>query len=197
MSEEENILEIPGVDPNTNKITPFQEITISEIPNGSILDIGGGGEGVIAQVGKKRVTAIDKRQSEIEEAINKAPEAKWIVADALDLPFKDGEFDNVTSFFSGMYMSNEDKRGVIKESYRVLSAGGELWIWDSKINTDKDMFLLVLTITLPGKEAFNTGYGSRIKNQDENIYKEYLAEAGFSIKEIDVNKYWFFIRAKK
>lgn len=61
MSEPEDIPEIPGVDPNTNKITPYQEIIIDEIPSGSIIDIGAGGEGVIAQVGGKRVTAIDKR----------------------------------------------------------------------------------------------------------------------------------------
>ncbi len=197
MSNEENIPEIPGVDPNITKVTPFQDIVITEIPSGSIIDIGGGGEGVIAQIGKDRVTAIDKLQAEIDEAIDKAPEANWMVANALNLPFENEEFNNATSFFSGMYMSNEDKRKVIKEIYRVISLGGELWIWDSKIDTDKERFLIVLTISLPGKEKFNTGYGTKITKQDENMYKEYLEEAGFSIEEIDVNKYWFFIRAKK
>ncbi|MBY8999557.1 MAG: class I SAM-dependent methyltransferase [Candidatus Heimdallarchaeota archaeon] len=197
MSEEEIIPEIPGVDPNITKVTPFQEITIAEIPSGSIIDIGGGGEGVIAQVGKERVTAIDKRQSEIDEAKDKAPEAKWLVADALDLPFEDEEFDNATSFFSGMYMSHEDKKKAIKEVYRVISPGGELWIWDSKVHTDKKSFIIVLTISLSGKEKFNTGYGNKTTDQNENMYKEYLEESGFSIEEIEVNKYWFFIRAKK
>lgn len=197
MAEKENIPEIPGVDPNLNQITPFQEISITKLPSGSIIDIGGGGEGVIAQVGKERVTAIDKKQTEIDEAIDKAPEAKWMVADALDLPFKNEEFDSATSFFSGMYMSNDDKKKMIREVFRVLPTGGEFWIWDSIIDTKKEMFLIVLTISLPEKEVFNTGYGTRIKFQNEEIYKEYLTEAGFSIEKINVNKYWFFIKAKK
>ncbi len=189
--------EIPGVDPNKIEVTPFQEIIINEIPVGSILDIGAGGEGVIAQIGGGQITAIDKRQSEIDEAIDKAPDAKWMVADALDLPFEDEEFDNATFFFSGMYMSHKDKKDVIKEVHRVLPVGGEFWIWDSKIKTNKEGFLIVLNISLPGKEKFTTGYGTNLTNQDEDIYKEYLDEAGFSIEEIEVKKYWFFIRAKK
>lgn len=197
MSDEENIPEIPGVDPNVTKVTPFQEIVINKIPSGSILDIGGGGEGVIAQVGEERVTAIDKRQSEIDEAIDKAPRAKWLVADATALPFENEEFDNATSFFSGMYMPHDDKKKVIQEVHRVIPAGGEFWIWDSKIDTDKKSFIIFLTISLPGKEKFNTGYGNKTTDQDENMYKEYLEEAGFIIEEIKINKYWFFIRAKK
>lgn len=197
MNEDKNIPEIPGVDLSTTEVTPFQEIIISEIPSGKIIDIGGGGEGVIAQVGKERVTAIDKRQSEIDEAIDKAPEAKWIVADALDLPFENEEFDNATAFFSGMYMSHKDKGDVFKEVHRVIPVGGEFWIWDSKIKTKKDRFLIMLTISLPGKKRFNTGYGTTITDQDENIFEEYLEEAGFAAEEIEVHKYWFFIRAKK
>ncbi|MHA1199877.1 MAG: hypothetical protein ACTSQF_11165 [Candidatus Heimdallarchaeaceae archaeon] len=55
----------------------------------------------------------------------------------------------------------------------------------------------MLTISLPDKDKFNTGYGARITNQNEDMYKEYLEEAGFSIEEIEVNNYWFFIMAKK
>ncbi len=197
MSEEENIPDIPGVDSETNKITPYQEIVINEIPSGSIIDIGAGGEGVIAQVGGKRITAVDKRQGEIDEAKDKAPDANWVVADALDLPFENEEFDNATSFFCGMYMSNKDLPQSIKEIYRVLKPGGEFWIWDSKIDTDKESFIIVLSITLPEKEKFGTGYGTGKKLQNEEMYKEHLLEAGFSIEEMQVNKYWFFIKAKK
>ena len=37
---------------------------------GSILDIGGGGEAIIGQMYGDRVTAIDNRQEELEEAPN-------------------------------------------------------------------------------------------------------------------------------
>jgi len=196
MSEEE-IPKIPGVDPETTQITPYQEIIIENIPPGSIIDIGAGGEGVIAQVGGKRVTAVDKRQSEIDEAKDKAPDANWMVADATHLPFENEEFDNATSFFCGMYMSNEDIAKSTKEIYQVLKSGGEFWIWDSKIDTDKDSFIIVLQVSLPGKEKFGTGYGTGKKIQNEEMYKEYLEDAGFSIKDIEVNKYWFFVKAKK
>jgi ubiquinone/menaquinone biosynthesis C-methylase UbiE len=197
MTEEEKIPDIPGVNPEKTKITPFQEIIIKEIPSGSVIDIGAGGEGVIAQVGNERVTAVDKYQDEIDEAKDKAPNAKWIVANAKELPFENEEFDNATSFFSGMYMSHEDKEKVFQEVYRVIPSGGEFWIWDSKIKTDKNSFVITLTISLPGKEKFNTGYGTSLTNQDEIIYIEKLVKAGFNIEETEVNKYWFFIRARK
>ncbi len=41
----------------------MQKIEIKSIPEGSIVDIGGGGEGIIAQIGRERVTAVDKFQS--------------------------------------------------------------------------------------------------------------------------------------
>jgi len=192
-----NIPKILGVFSNKYQITPIQEITIKEIPSGSIIDIGAGGEGVIAQAGGARVTAIDKRQSEIDEAKDKAPKAKWVVADATNLPFDEEEFDNATSFFCGMYMSNEDKRKSIKEIWRVLPSGGEFWIWDSKINTDKTNSLIFLRITLPNNKKIGTGYGTNLTYQAEDMYREYLEEAGFNIKEVEVNKHWFFIKAKK
>jgi len=197
MTAEERIPSIPGVDPTKTEVTPFQKIIIKEIPSGSIIDIGAGGEGVIAQVGNERVTAVDKYQDEIDEAKDKAPKAKWIVANAMELPFEDKEFDNATSFFSGMYMSHEDKKKVFKEVFRVISTGGEFWIWDSKIKTNKKSFVITLSISLPDKEKFNTGYGTSLTDQDEGIYQEYLKETGFSIEEIDVKKHWFFIKARK
>ncbi|MFX1249951.1 MAG: hypothetical protein ACFFBQ_21380, partial [Promethearchaeota archaeon] len=48
--------------------TRSQKITIDSIPDGSVIDIGGGGEGIIAQIGNERITAIDKSQGEIDEA---------------------------------------------------------------------------------------------------------------------------------
>lgn len=43
-------------------------IEIKEKLDGSILDIGGGGEAVIGQIYKDRVTAIDNRQEELDGA---------------------------------------------------------------------------------------------------------------------------------
>lgn len=51
---------------------PKQRISIQDLPQGSTLDIGGGGEGVIAQIGGSNVIALDKFMSEIHEAREKA-----------------------------------------------------------------------------------------------------------------------------
>ncbi|MCI0478088.1 MAG: hypothetical protein L0Y55_17740, partial [Anaerolineales bacterium] len=51
---------------------PKQHILIREIPQGRLLDIGGGGEGVIARIGGAKVVAMDKHVSEIHEARRKA-----------------------------------------------------------------------------------------------------------------------------
>jgi 2-polyprenyl-3-methyl-5-hydroxy-6-metoxy-1,4-benzoquinol methylase len=70
----------PEIDMSTVFQPPQQEIIINEIPDGKIIDIGGGGEGIIAQIGGKNVTVIDRSQNEIDEAKDKAPDAKWVVA---------------------------------------------------------------------------------------------------------------------
>ena len=90
-------------------VKPEQRILIPEIPNGNVLDIGGGGEGVIAQVGGTRVLAIDKYMSEIGEARGKAPETPWMVANGIALPFANDCLDNATAFFSCMYMPEDVK----------------------------------------------------------------------------------------
>ena len=45
-------------------------INIDNDLKGSILDIGGGGEAIIGQMYGDRVTAIDNRQEELDEAPN-------------------------------------------------------------------------------------------------------------------------------
>ena len=50
------------------------------------------------------------------------PKAKWIVANAMNLPFENEEFDNATSFFSGMYMSHEDKKKVTAFHSKLCAA---------------------------------------------------------------------------
>lgn len=117
--------------------TKAQKITIDTIPNGSLIDIGGGGEGIIAQIGKDKVTVIDKHQEEINEARPKAPTSKWVLADATSLEYDTGSFDNATAFFSGMYMTIETLEKAFTEVYRVLRNNGEFWIWDAKISENK------------------------------------------------------------
>jgi ubiquinone/menaquinone biosynthesis C-methylase UbiE len=112
---------------------PKQHVVIQEMPIGRVLDIGGGGEGVIAQAGGARVVAIDRRVSEIHKARGKATDAAWLVADATRLPCRSHCLDSATAFFSCMYMSDDANRKAFREAGRALKKGGELWIWDAQM----------------------------------------------------------------
>ena len=53
---------------------------------GTVLDIGGGGEGVIGQLYGKQVTAIDNRQEELDEA----PDCcEKVLMDATQMTFRE------------------------------------------------------------------------------------------------------------
>ena len=173
-----------------------QRVVIEEIPTGKIIDIGGGGEGIIAQIGGENITVIDKRESEIKEAQSKAPTATWRVADARNLQFENSSFDNATAFFSLMYMKPSVKEEVISEVFRVLPPGGEFWIWDAII-TKKGIFVIMLSIQLPNGKIIRTGYGSNDCNQTQEFISEILQKIGFDVIEKHSSELWFFLRAKK
>ncbi len=175
----------------------MQKIVLESIPEGNIVDIGGGGEGIIVQIGGERVTSIDKRQSEIDEAKHKAPEATWVLADAKDLDYSNDHFDNATSFFSIMYMSNEEKIEVFKEVYRVLKPHGEFWVWDASISKEKGVFFIKIKAVIPDKKVVRTGYGVSSKKQTINVVTKLLVEEGFKVEIIENKKNWYFLKAKK
>ncbi|NPD90538.1 MAG: class I SAM-dependent methyltransferase [Asgard group archaeon] len=173
-----------------------QKVVIEEIPSGKTIDIGGGGEGIIAQIGAERVTAVDKLESEIKSAQAKAPTATWQVADARNLPFENESFDNATIFFSLMYMKQLVKEEVISEVYRVLPPCGEFWIWDANIQKE-GIFVIMMKIKLPNGKIVRTGYGTKDCIQSPESISEILQKTGFQIKETITNKLWFLIKAKK
>ncbi|MCG2786263.1 MAG: hypothetical protein L6461_14290 [Anaerolineae bacterium] len=73
---------------------PQQQVMLPQLSPGLVLDIGGGGEGVIAQVGGSQVVAVDKLVSEIGEARDKSPDANWLAVNATQLPFAQSVNDN-------------------------------------------------------------------------------------------------------
>src|SRR5512140_1179824 len=95
-----------------------QLVTVEDFPSqGSILDIGGGGEGVIGQLKGRQVIAIDLIKRELEDAPT-GPLLK-IVMDARDLKFLDGSFATATVFFTFMYIDPGDHAKVFQEIRRV------------------------------------------------------------------------------
>jgi len=128
--------------------------------DGHILDIGGGGEGIIGLLKGAQVVAVDLRKSELEEA----PDGPLkIVADARDLPFLDETFNVATTFFSMMYIRRRaELRRVFAEAYRVLRPAGRFFLWDAVVErpaqTDKDAYIAFVRI-LVGDREIHTGYG--------------------------------------
>ena len=177
-------------------VKPRQHILVSEIPTGRVIDVGGGGEGVISQCGGGRVVAVDKYLSEIHEARGKALEAHWLVADATELPCASHCFDNATAFFSCMYMPDEVKAKVFRETRRVLKPDGEFWIWDANISPKGRVFALRLRVELQDRRTINTIYGVRAKVQSTTKLADQLREAGFEAEVIRDQKYWFLIKAR-
>ncbi len=151
--------------------------------NGAILDIGGGGEGIIGLLKGNRVVAVDTSKDELEEA----PEGPIkTLMDARDLKFLRNSFDCVTAFFSLMYIDPVDHEKVFKEINRVLKPDGKLYIWDItqpvKESDLKQAFAFKLNVVLPSR-VIETAYGARLREQviDVNHYKDVLTLTGFKV----------------
>ncbi|MHA2425510.1 MAG: class I SAM-dependent methyltransferase [Candidatus Thorarchaeota archaeon] len=178
-----------------------QEITLTNIPGESyLLDIGGGGEGVIGQLEGTRVVAIDKRKDELEEA--SVGDYLRIVMDATELGFLDSSFSTATAFFSMMYMDDETKAKVFSEVYRVLKTGSDFYLWDLKVpkqpEGSKPIYAIGLMIHLPNTDI-QTGYGCpwAQREQDIGIFQKLGNDAGFKIEEEYVDDNIFFLRFRK
>jgi ubiquinone/menaquinone biosynthesis C-methylase UbiE len=163
---------------------------------GFILDIGGGGEGVIGRLKGKDVVAIDNRKEELEET---GDGPLKIVMDARDLKFLDNSFCTATLFFSMMYMKNqEDHRKVLSEACRVLKPGGTLHLWDIDLSqrphTDKEFYIVGLRYRIGDYEA-GTRYGMRWPVDCRNVeyYVQLAREAGFHLLSTERKMHTFYL----
>lgn len=181
-------------------VVESQKIIIEkDILGERILDIGGGGEGIIGLCYGNRVIAIDPRKDELEEA-SEGP--LKIIMDARELSFLENSFDAITSFFTLMYINNDDHKKVFSEIYRVLKDNGEFIIWDAKIpeydGGVKDIFVINLEIDTFIK-TIKTGYGISRKNKNQDI--EYFIsigqEIGFKVIKEELEREVFKIVFRK
>ena len=167
---------------------------------GYILDIGGGGEGVIGQLKGERVVAIDRKKSELDEAPSGPLK---IVMDARDLQFLDDTFETATAFFTLMFLQGKENCvEMLQEVFRVLKPGGRLLIWDALIPTrldpGKEIVAFYLEVVLPDR-TIKTGYGTRWPVEELNLaYYLSLAErAGFVVKSQDDEGTHFYLELTK
>jgi ubiquinone/menaquinone biosynthesis C-methylase UbiE len=170
--------------------------------SGYILDIGGGGEGIIGRMKPSQVIAIDIEKRELEEA---PPGPLKIVMDAADLKFLDSTFDTVTAFFTLMYMPPDVRKKAFAEAFRVMKPGGRWLIWDAVIPTAMEEGTtgpaFFLTLKLP-RETVRTGYATGWPAQPRDLayYKSLAQEAGFRVaeeKEHGGGFHTFFLELRK
>ncbi len=138
-----------------------QSIQMTDIfaPTDRILDLGGGGEGVIGRLCGSRVVAIDLRQQELDEV--PAGPVK-VVADARALPFEGASFDAATAFYFFMYVLRGDDEAIMREAFRTLKPGATFHIWDVTIPPIGDrphqLFAVPVQVKLPNR-TIQTAYG--------------------------------------
>jgi SAM-dependent methyltransferase len=166
------------------KLHKIGEHTIPLSPiesDGFILDIGGGGEGVIGRLAGRQVVAIDISARELLEVKNASQK---IAADARGLCFPSSSFGVATSFFSLMYIMTIDHESVFREIHSVLKDRGRFLLWDVKIparGIDADAFIVPLKVILP-EEELKTSYGVKwdsTKKQDLAHFKELAHRTDF------------------
>ncbi len=151
--------------------------------SGFILDVGGGGEGIIGRLKGSHVVAIDPDRGELEEA--PAGPLK-IVMDARDLRFLDDIFEVVTSFFTLMYIDRSDHQQVFAEVRRVLAPGGRFLIWGvsilERVDGERDVLVVPLVVSLPSTEV-ETGYGVVWPEEPSGLpdYVELAEKVGFDV----------------
>jgi len=156
-----------------------QSVTLSPFETTSvILDIGGGGEGIIGKLNGTQVVAIDTSERELAETRN---EALKIIMDATDLKFLPNSFDVCTAFFSLMYIPKSEHSKVFEEAHRVLKDTGQFLLWDVHIpRTEMKQFIVPLQVHLPD-ETVETAYGVKWQPQDVNHFKELAEEHQFKV----------------
>jgi ubiquinone/menaquinone biosynthesis C-methylase UbiE len=172
-----------------------QTVEITDIPaTGFILDVGGGGEAVIAQLKGPQVIAIDLSPRELADA---PAGALNIIMDAREMKFLDCTFNTVTAFFSFMFIHPDDRAKVLHEIFRVMTPGGRFMLWDIEIpqrpEPTRDVVVFRLQVKLPSTTV-HTGYGTPFTEESSKMsdYIKLAEQTGFQVIEQTHSNATFF-----
>ena len=100
---------------------------ISRLPKGSLVLDAGCGVGVPVAVVLSRlfqVVGLDFANAQLRLAHAQVPLADLVMGDMTDLPFREGCFDGVSSYYAIIHVPREEHRHLVREIYRVLKPSG-------------------------------------------------------------------------
>ena len=122
------------------------------------------------------------------------PRLKYMIADSANLPFGNLKFDLI--LLKGTYKCLENKFDSLKEMYRVLSHGGEIFIYEFRKNIPEDEFIELTKQMKPQKvKSLRRKLNCSL---DIEEYKSYLLEGGlFKFSTIEHDGLDLKIRIKK
>lgn len=181
-------------------VTPIQPISLEHIPGRNpILDIGGGGEGLVSRLEGHRVCAVDIRFDKIQEARLYDPHSQWILANACSACFRDASFNIATFWFSLAYFhSFESKLVAVTEAYRCLKEDGLLSVIAAKITNKEERYIFNARFTFPNGSVSQIGFAVRGRqSQNMATVGKLVKNAGFRIISSEEHEYWLRIEALK
>lgn len=153
----------------------FMADLLADLPDDArVLDAGcGQGEPVLSAVGDGvERTGLDFSREQLVRARRTVPGAGLVQGDLTDLPFADGTFDAVLSFWSLIHLTETDTRDATAEFARVLRPGGHL-----VVNEGVDEW------TGRNPDWLDTGVEMQWHLSGEAALREHLQRAGFSITD--------------
>jgi ubiquinone/menaquinone biosynthesis C-methylase UbiE len=179
--------------------TPVQEIQLPVVPAGRVLDIGGGGEGLVSRIAESRACVVDLSMNKIREAQMYEADAEWFACDGRSLCFQAEAFDTATLWFSLSYLHDRyQKQLIIREIHRVLRSTGKVSILAILLDESCE------ALTFRGQLRFPDGYvsqmsyrvrGDQLQNCD--AVREMLTKDGFEVVTSTEHVHWFEMLAAK
>lgn len=171
----------------------MQTISINRVLRGKILDIGGGGDGIIGRVYGEQVVAIDNCQEELDET----PDGfEKVFMDASELTFQNESFDHVTAFYSFLFIRRDLYDAVLAEAVRVLRPGGKLHIWDCCVTTAyPEPFFTELDVDANGTRL-HPAYGVVKENAEQNAatFTTLCQKYGLRLTDARIGKENFYLQ---